>query len=60
MSLLPDAESFKRIVSGADRSARGRLSRALLGPLGAAWTGVMAREAMTLATMLAASWKPLV
>jgi len=42
MSLLPDAESFKRIVSGADRSARGRLSRALLGPLGAAWTGVMA------------------
>ena len=42
MSLLPDAESFKRIVSGADSSARGRLSRALLGPLGAAWTGVMA------------------
>ena len=42
MSLLPDAESFKRIVSGADSSARGRVSRALLGPLGAAWTGVMA------------------
>lgn len=42
MPLLPDAESFKRIVSGADPSARGRLCRALLGPLGAAWTGVMA------------------
>jgi len=42
MSLLPDAESFKRIASGADRGVGARLCRTALAPLGVAWTAVMA------------------
>jgi len=41
MSLLPDAESFKRLADGTDRTARAKLLRALLAPLGAVWGGVM-------------------
>lgn len=42
MPLLPDAETFKRVADGTDRSPRGALLRAALCPLGVAWGGVTA------------------
>ncbi len=42
MPLLPDAESFKRLVDGTDTSAAATLSRLALAPPGAAWGSIMA------------------
>lgn len=41
MPLLPDAESFKRLVEGTDATAAARMARLALTPLGAAWSAVM-------------------
>jgi tetraacyldisaccharide 4'-kinase len=42
MPLLPDAESFKRLVEGTDTTAAAGIARLALTPLGAAWSTVMA------------------
>ena len=42
MPLLPDAESFKRLVDGTDTAAAATLARLALAPLGATWGTVMA------------------
>jgi len=41
MPPLPDAESFKRLANGTDRSAGAILLRAALTPLGATWSTAM-------------------
>jgi tetraacyldisaccharide-1-P 4'-kinase len=42
MPLLPDAESFKRLVAGTDTTPAASLARGALAPLGAAWSAIMA------------------
>lgn len=42
MAMFPEAESFRRLASGADRRPGAALSRAILAPLGGAWATVMA------------------
>lgn len=46
MPLLPDAESFKRLVDGTDTAAAATLARLALAPLGATWGTVMALRNM--------------